>query len=72
MTFTLPWNRRAEQYEAEAKEAHSKAEEAEEDWETAIRVAREVQRQRVLNGWTGHLLDIFGGHQHKQVRRDHG
>jgi hypothetical protein len=72
MMFTLPWNRRAEEYEAEAEEAFEQAESAADDWDTAIDVARRAQRQRETNGWTGHLLDIFAGHQTKQVRRHHG
>jgi hypothetical protein len=72
MMFTFPWNRRAEQAEAEADKAHEKAESAADDWDLAIEVARKAHHQREMNGWTGHLIDIFAGHQTRQVRRRHG
>ena len=70
--MTFPWNRRAEKAETEAEQAYEQAEEAADDWDTAIEVARKAAQQREMNGWTGHLIDIFAGHQTRQVRRHHG
>ena len=56
-----PWEARAERLEEEAAEAKVAYEQVEDQWEEVRSLADSAREQRELNGWTGRVLEIFGG-----------